>query len=237
MQPTPDIPPPTKPVVIEDERCLPWSISAARDTAVSVTRLKVPSKARSEFEKACDANSKSKFDEAEKHVRAAIDKFPGYAAAWVLLGVLQEEQRKREDAQNTCSHAATVDSKYAPAYLCQAELATRSGQWDQVLNLAGTALGLNSAADGYVYYYRATALYHTGNLPEAQKSALQAQEIDVDRKNVPLSFLIAQIYEAQGQRSEAQAQLQQLLKRHLDRGQEDAAKQYLASLESEAETK
>src|SRR5215469_11062580 len=158
MLPTPDIPQPLKPVVIEDERCLPWSISATRDTAVSVTRLKVPSSARSEFDKACDANTKNKFDEAEKHARAAIDKFPSYAAAWVLLGVLQEEQKQPDQAQDTCSHAAAVDSKYAPAYLCQAELATRRSQWDEVLNVASTALGLNSAADGYVHYYRATAL-------------------------------------------------------------------------------
>jgi tetratricopeptide (TPR) repeat protein len=204
---------------------------------VSVTRLKVPSKARTEFDKACDANSKNKFDDAGKYAHAAIDKFPDYAAAWVLLGVVQEEQKKREEAQDACSHAATVDSKYAPAYLCQAELATRNRQWDQVLNLAGMALGLNSAGDGYAYYYRATALYHTRNLAKAQKSALQAEEIDVDHKNVPLYFLIAQIYEAQGERSEAEAQLRQLLKRHADRAQEDAAKQYLANLESAEETK
>jgi hypothetical protein len=75
------------------------------------------------------------------------------------------------------------------------------------------------------------------NLVDAKKSALQAAEIDVDHTNVLLYFLTAQIYEAQGDKAEAAAQGRQILKHHVDREQEDAAKEYLANLESEEETK
>jgi tetratricopeptide repeat protein len=236
-QPVPDIPPPSKPVVIEDENCLPWNVSSAQDTAVSVTRLQVPSKARSEYKKACEANSKNKFDEAEKRARDAIGVFDGYSAAWVMLGVTLEEQKKRDEARNACVHAATIDPKYLPAYLCQAELSTRSQEWDKVLNLADLSLGLNYAGDGYAYYYRATALYHTKHLAEAKKDATHAQEIDVKRNEVPLYFLLAQIYEAEGNKAEAATQLRQMLKGHLDPQQENAAKQYLAALEAQPEGK
>ena len=235
--PTPDIPPPSKPVVVEDENCLPWNVFAAQDTAVSVNRLQVPSKARSEYQKACDANRKNKFGEAEKHARNAVGTFDHYPAAWVMLGIVLEEQKKRDEARDACIHAATVDPKYLPAYLCQAELSTRGLEWEKVLNLADLALGLNSAGDGYAYYYRATALYHTNHVADAKKSALQAQEIDVKRNEIPLYFLLAQIYEAEGDKTEATAQVRQILKLHLDPQQENAAKQYLADLEARPETK
>jgi Flp pilus assembly protein TadD len=235
-QPMPDVPPLPKPVIFEDERCLPWNVSKARDTSVSVTSLQVPGKAKGEYQKACQANNKNKFEDAERHAHNAIDKFQNYAAAWVLLGVLLEEQHKRPEAHDACVRAASIDSKYMPAYLCQAELSTRSQEWEQVMNLASLSLGLNSAGDGYAYYYRATALFHTNNLADAKKSALQAAEIDVDHSEIPLYFLLAQIYEAEGDKANAATQLRQILKHHTDRQQEDAAKQYLAQLESRPST-
>ena len=65
-----------------------------RGATVSAIRLGVPGKARSQYEKACDAFKKKKMTEAEQHVRDAIQKYPKYPAAWVMLGqVLQDEQR------------------------------------------------------------------------------------------------------------------------------------------------
>jgi tetratricopeptide (TPR) repeat protein len=236
-QPTPDVLNLQKPVVLEDEKCLPWNTSEGRDTAVSVTRLKVPGKARSVFEKACDSNNKGKFDTAEQQVRAAIDTFKDYSAAWVLLGVVLEEQHKRAEGREACEHAMTIDTKYAPAYLCQAEFSTREQEWEQVSNAANTALGLNSSGDGYAYYYLATAQFHSNHVSEAKKTALQATEIDVNHEDVPLYFLLAQIYEAEGNKPEAEAQLRQILKHHAAREQEAAAKQYLADLQSQPAAK
>src|ERR1700722_14965355 len=53
--------PPPKPQVVEDEACLPWSLSDIRGATVNVMRLSVPDKARSEFEKACGDFKKKKF--------------------------------------------------------------------------------------------------------------------------------------------------------------------------------
>lgn len=235
-EPSADAPLP-KPSVNLEEKCLPWDVSEGHDTAVSVTRLQVPSKARSEYDKACDANNKQKFDEAERHARSAIEKFQSYPAAWVILGVVLEEQNKPKDASEACAQAMTVDSKYVPAYLCKAEFFTRAGAWEEVLNVSNLALGLNSAGDGYADYYRAMALFNLNKVAEAKKSALQAVEINVPRNELPLHFLLAHIYESEGNRADATAELRLILKRHNDRGQEDAVKQYLAQLESQPETK
>jgi len=235
--PTSNNPSSSKTGAFTDENCLPWNVSEGRDTAVSVTRLKVPSKAISEYEKACDANNKNEFEDAELHVRSAIDKFQTYPAAWVMLGMVLEEQQKRQEARDACDHATTIDSKYLPGYLCQAEFSARNREWDQVLNLANLALGLNSAGDGYAYYYRAAAFFHMKNLVEAKKSALQASQIDVNHDNLPLYFLLAQIYDAEGNKEEAKAQLRLILNHHTDPQKEVAAKKFLAKLESRPDTK
>ena len=220
-----------------DENCLPWNVSEGRDTAVSVARLKIPSKAISEYEKACDANNKNEFEDAELHVRSAIEKFQTYPAAWVMLGMVLEEQQKGQEARDACDHATTIDSKYLPGYLCQAEFSARNREWEQVLNLANLALGLNSAGDGYAYYYRAMAFFHMRNLAEAKKSGLQSSELDVNHDDVPLYFLLARIYEAEGDKAEAEAQLRLILKHHTDPQKEEAAKKFLARLESQPDTK
>jgi len=221
----------------DEEKCFPWKLAAVRSTTVSVTRLKVPSNARIEYEKACDASNRNRFEEAEQHARNAIDKFQDYSAAWVMLGMIHEEQHKAQEARDACSHAAAIDATYLPAYLCAAEVSARNREWEQVLNAADLALGLKSEGDPYANYYRAMAYLHKKNPVEAEKSALQAVEIDVNHNEPSFYLLLAQIYEREGDSANAIAQLQQFLKHHTDRQQENAAKRFLAKLESQQSTK
>jgi Flp pilus assembly protein TadD len=237
-QPLPDNPPlPGPTAVVQDEKCLPWNVSDIRAAAVSVARLNVPSKARHEYEKACDANNNKKFEDAEQHARGAIDKFQDYGAAWVLLGVVLEEEKKAPEALDACSHAMSIDATYVQGYLCKEEFSIRNEQWEDALNLSSVALGLNSMGDGYVYYYRAMANFHLHHLVEAKKSALQAVDIDIKRNEAPLSFLLALIYDASGDKVNAAEQLRQILKHHAGGPQEDEARALLAKLESQQDSK
>ena len=231
-----DLPPLVKPAVVDDEKCLPWNLSAAQATASRVTTLKVPSGARDEYGKACEASQKKKLVEAEQHLRRAIDKFKDYSAAWVMLGVVLDEQHKEQEARDACSQASTIDGKYFPAYLCLAEFSARNQEWARLLELANIALGLNSENDGYAHYYRAMASFYLNNLDDAQKNALQAAQIDLNHNYLPLYFLLAQIYAAQGDKVAAAAQLRIALKNHNDPAQEDVARRYLAKLETAATT-
>ena len=223
--------------IADEEKCFPWKLSEVRVTTASVTRLKVPSQARREYDKACDASKKNAFEEAEQHARSAIDKFQGYSAAWVKLGMILEEQHKAQEARDACSHAATIDANYLPAYLCGAEVSARNQEWKEVLNFADLALGPKSDGNTYPYYYRAKAYLHMNNLVEAKKSALQALDLDVHHYEPSLYFVLAQIYEREGDDANAIAQLQQFLELHPDLIQEDMAKQFLARLQSQQSTK
>jgi tetratricopeptide (TPR) repeat protein len=154
-----------------------------------------------------------------------------------MLGLSLVEQKKAQNAHDACSHAATADAAYLPAYLCSAEVSTRNGEWKQVLNASNTAISLNLGGDSYAFYYRATAYLHMNNLEEAKKNALQAAQIDVNHYEPSLDLLMAQIYEREGDKAQAIAQLQQLLKRHPDRQTADEANQRLATLESQQPAK
>jgi tetratricopeptide (TPR) repeat protein len=231
-----DIPPLVKPAVVDDEKCLPWNLSASRATTLKATTPKVPSKARDEYEKACIASQKKKLEEAEQHLRRAIDRFKDYSAAWVMLGVVLDEQHKEQEGRASCSHATTIDGNYFPAYLCLAEFSARNQEWERLLDLANIAAGLNSENDGYAHYYRAMASFYLNNLADAEKNALQAAEFDLNHNYLPLYFLLAQIYAAQGDKVAAAAELRAALKNHNDPAQEDVAKRYLAKLETVATT-
>jgi Tfp pilus assembly protein PilF len=220
-----------------EEQCFPWNLSDVRGATVSVSSLKVPSNARHEYDKACDASNQNKFAEAEQHARSAIDKFQNYSAAWVMLGIIFEEQRREQSAQDACTHAAAIDANYLPAYLCGAEFSVRSREWKQALDWADQALSLKSDGDAYPYYYRAMAYLHLNNLAEAKQNALHATAIDVNHDEPSLSLLLAEIYGREGDNASAIDQLQQLLKRHTDPRQENTAKRFLAKLESQQATK
>jgi tetratricopeptide (TPR) repeat protein len=226
------LPPIPKPGIADDEKCFPWKISETQATAVSVARLQVPSKARSEFEKACDATTKSKFSDAEQHARNAIGRFQNYAAAWVELGLVLEGQAKPEQAYEACSHAVSMDSTYLAGYLCEAEFSVRSHEWKQVLDAANQAEGLNAEGEVYVFYYRAKAYLQMNNLAEAKKNALEAERADVKHSEPFINLALAHIYEREGDNLGAIAELQKLLKQHADPAQATEAKAYLARLES-----
>src|SRR6202790_1010390 len=179
----PTMEPLPKPVVVEDETCLPWDLPDVRGATVSAIRLGVPSKARSEYEKACGAFKRKKLPEAEQHARGAIQKYSNYLAAWVMLGQVLQDEQKISEAHEACSQALSVDPTYLPPYLCLAGLPERENQWGELLTLSGRFLGMNPVGDRYAYYYRAIAHFHLYNLPEAKKSALEG--IRIDRKHHP----------------------------------------------------
>ena len=161
--------------IVEDENCLPWALSSIRGATVSVMRLQVPDKARSEYDKACSDFRKKKFAEAEEHIRGAIEKYSNYVAAWVMMGEVLEAEQQVDKAHEACSHASAADPTYLPPYICLAELDARSGHWDELLNVTNSALGLNPVGDMYAYFYRATAFFNTHKLAEAERKRVDGR--------------------------------------------------------------
>ena len=233
----PNVEPIPQPTVVEDETCLPWDVPDMRGATISAIRLAVPSKARGEYEKACGAFRKKKLTEAEQHLRGAIEKYSNYLAAYVMLGEVLQDEQKMNEAHDACSKALSVDPTYLPPYLCLAGLLDSQNQWGALLTLSGRFLGMNPVGDRYAYYFSGLAHFHLYNLPEAQKSVTQAIAIDTEHHQPGLYFLLAQIYGEQGDLADAAAQIKLFLKYNNVKQDKDAAKQYLAKLQSEQNTK
>jgi tetratricopeptide (TPR) repeat protein len=233
----PTMEPLPKPVIVEDEACLPWNVGDPRGATVSAIRLGVPQKARNDYEKACGSFKKNKLTDAELHVRDAIQKYPNYPAAWVMLGQVLQDEQKMDEAHDACSKPISVDPTYLPSYLCLAGLLDREKKWDDLLTWSDRFLGVNPTGDMYADYYRGLALFHLHNLTEAQKCVLKAIAIDSEHHQPGLNFLLAQIYGEQGDVTDATAQIQQFLKFSKNRKDKDDAREYLSELQSQQNAK
>ena len=226
-----------KPVIVEDEACLPWPIPDVRGNTVSAARLGVPSKARNQFDKACNAYKKKKLTEAEGHARDAIEAYAKYSAAYVMLGQVLQDEQKLDEAREACTEPMREDPGYLPPYLCVAGVLDLQKNWDDLLLWSDRFLGMSPAADLYGRYYKGLAQFHLKELQEAQKSIADAIALDTQHRQPNLNFLLAQIYGEQRDLAGATAQIQQFLKYAGSRQSKDSAKEYLAQLQSQLAAK
>lgn len=197
---------------VGSEACNSWTDSGVHSPTVSVTRLEVPDKASSEFQRACSSYKSKKFPEAESHVRRAIDLYPEYAASWVLLGQVLDAQHHQEEAGKACSQAASVDPKYIAPYLCLAEFAARSEDWKQVSQLSSEALAIDPTSNAYALYYSAAANFHLEHLPDAEQHARAAVDLDPWHRLPQVHLLLANIYATKGDPHSEAAELKEFLK-------------------------
>ncbi|MHB8525084.1 MAG: tetratricopeptide repeat protein [Candidatus Acidiferrales bacterium] len=174
--------------------------------------LRVPGKARGEYRKACGDLNGKKLAEAEQHLRKAVQEYPRYADAWVLLGQVLEARSRMEEARGACSRASTLISNYGPAYLCLADIAAQQEQWKQSLALAGRALALDPSQNVYGCFYSAVAQFHLRDLPAAEKNALATINADHFHRIPQTHLLLAQIYGAKHDLPAAAVQLHAYLK-------------------------
>jgi len=78
--------------------------------------------------------------------------------------------------------------------------------------LTTRALELDPVNDAYAYFFSAIAYFNLNQLPEAERRALKAEEIDRDHHEPLIQFLLAQIYEAKRDSVEAASHLREYLK-------------------------
>jgi tetratricopeptide (TPR) repeat protein len=197
---------------------------------VPSANLQAPAKAKKEYSAACASLKDQKYDAAEDHLRKALKQEPHFLAAWVTLGQLLAGRQRSDEARTACSQALSVDPGYLPPYLCLTDIAARSEAWDEALQLSARALELEPRNDFIAYGYNAAAYLNLHKLPEAERSALRALEIDKNNADPRVHFLLAQIYEAKKDLVNEAAQLREYLK-FADSADAAMVNQVLADLE------
>ncbi|MCU1307187.1 MAG: hypothetical protein JWN45_1882 [Acidobacteriaceae bacterium] len=217
-----------------ERNCFLPPLVGLHSPTVAVTNVEVPLKAQKEYEAACDALKKNKVDIAETHLRKAVQQHTNFSAAWVTLGQMLSAKQQTDDARNACAQAVAGDASYVPAYLCLAEIAARSEQWQEVLKFSSRAIELDPGGNAVGYGYNAAANLSLHQVPAAETSALRALQIDKNHTDPRLHFLLAQIYEAKGDAVNEAAQLREYLNFATDPADIEMVKSYLALLDKKA---
>jgi tetratricopeptide (TPR) repeat protein len=198
--------------LVDSESCNSWTESGVLSPTVSAKRLVIPGRAMSEFQKGCGAFKGKHIAEAEDHLRHAIDLYPDYAAAWVVLGQVLNTESKADEGKTACSKAAEIDPKYVASYLCLAEFAATSTDWPAVSKFSEQALAIDPSGNPYSLYYAAAAGLHQNQLSQAEMHAQAAVKLDEWHHLPELHLLLAQIYEAAGNVVGETSQLKEFLK-------------------------
>jgi tetratricopeptide (TPR) repeat protein len=216
--------------VAKEDNCFLPPLNMLQATRVGIADLQVPANSQREYESGCAALRNRKTADAENHLRKAVKQYPKYSAAWVLLGQILAAQQKTSEAREACSQPVATDSSYVPAHLCLADISARLQSWDETLKHSARAIEIDPTTDAVAYAYNAAANLNLHNLPEAEKSALKASEIDRTNADPRVHFLLAQIYEAKGDREREAAQLREYLPYATDPDDAAMVKSYLAAL-------
>lgn len=196
----------------EQPSCFKWPLAPVVSGVVSVDRLNVPAPARESFRAACSSVVKKEFPYAQRELNLAVKSLPKFAAAWALLGQIQRDEKRMDQAQQSCTEARNADASYLPAYLCLADLAARQNNWARTAELSSQALALQPVRAPGAYYLNALGSFYLGQMPQAEKSALRALDEGGPEQKPPLHWLLAKIYEANGDRGAEAGQLREYLK-------------------------
>lgn len=172
-------------------------------TAVSTGELDpaIPSQAKKEFERASDASSSGKTEEAIGHLRKAIALYPSYLMAHNDLGTQLLAQGKLDEAAAEFRRAIQIDSKAFNPCLNLGIVLVQQRRFAEAAGTLKTALALRPNSPAAILYY-GLALEGTNDLTGAEKELKTAHDLGGPAYAVAL-FHLGQIYMNKGEREQA----------------------------------
>lgn len=184
-------------------------LAKVEGTAISLTSLQAPKKARKEMNKAAKLLKKSKKEKATEHLQKAVEIYPQYAVAWQMLGDIYLGQNQPEKARQAFSESIKSDPKYIRPYLGQADIQMRTRQFNELIETTGTLLRLDPTL-GTASYYKAVGHYSLGQFAEAEKSA-QAAIRSPSGSPAVVHFMLGTLLARKGTLPEAEKELRLFL--------------------------
>lgn len=162
-------------------------------TTISMTTLNAPDNARHAYEKGRKAFDQNKLPDAEKELTRAVNLYPGFAAAWSLLGDVHQQQKQLQEAMKDYQQALAADSHYVNPAFGLALIAMQEKRWQDAVQLTDQVLRLNRAAFPSAYFYNAVAAYNMGNTKLAEESARKFKELDTEHHHPDVCLLLGQL--------------------------------------------
>ncbi|MDE3167561.1 MAG: tetratricopeptide repeat protein, partial [Acidobacteriota bacterium] len=151
---------------------------------VSMVSLAAPKDAKKAYEKGMEALKKRKFADAQKNFEKAVEVYPDFAVVWFELGKLRLASNQMDIARASFQKAIQADPKFVPPYLSISLLDVQAKRWQDVADITGKAVKLDPFDYPQAYMFNSVANFNLRNLPEAEKSGLEAERLDT-RKKLP----------------------------------------------------
>jgi tetratricopeptide (TPR) repeat protein len=212
-------------------------VSSGAGNSISAIALKAPKDARAEYDKGRDDFSKKKYDDADKHLAKAVDKYPQYASAYDLRGRVQRAMQKPAEAEKSFRSAIEADKEYVPPYLHLAALQASRGKWGDVVQFSDQAIKLDDRSYAEPYYFKAVAHLKLNQVSEAQQNLTKLLEIDKEHHFPKGDLMLGNILRAQGDKAGAIGHFQNYIKYEPVAADAARVKAFLQEYESEGAEK
>jgi len=202
-------------------------------TAISVTSLEAPGKAKKAYEKARKEVLKKEpdFAKAMSQLEEAVALYPEFAAAWHFLGELRLNNNDVEKGQEAFEKALAADDSYLNPYDPLMRIALGQGRWEDAERLSQTALRLNPIFPE-AQYCLAVASYKQGKLEPAREAALALQSTP-KAQDFPESLqLLGTLFGKAGRFQEAARYFNEYLAARPDSPAADEIERYLVEWEA-----
>jgi tetratricopeptide (TPR) repeat protein len=177
----------------------------------SATSVIAPKDARKAHEKGREALEKNKLDEAERHLKRAVELYPKYAEAWYDLGRALMLKGRPQDARQALESSVSSDPKYINPHPVLTQLAVDEGRWGDVARHAMTVIALNPFFSANIYVFSAQANLLLKRMDLAELHAREAIRMDEAHRLSIAPRLLARILSSKGNLTEAMQQLQSCL--------------------------
>jgi lipopolysaccharide biosynthesis regulator YciM len=136
------------------------------DASVSVARMLVPYSAQKLYNKASASLRNGSYDDAEKHLNAALQIDPKYADALTLQALIELNKANVAQARELLERAIQADPDQTSAYITLAAVYNHDGRFDEAIRASEKGLSLAPHSwQGYLEMAKASiakSMYQSG---------------------------------------------------------------------------
>lgn len=133
--------------------------------------------------------------QAESECRLALKKEPGMPEALLVLGMVQKEQGKFDQAKDSFNKSIAADPKYAMGYVNRGLIELKQGDTASAIADFKQAISLRSS-NSTAHYGLGKAYTQTGQLDEAYKELNTS--LALQKNSAPAHIAMGNVYQLQG---------------------------------------
>jgi len=199
---------------------------------VSASELKVPAKARKEFDKANEKISSQEWSKAMESLNKAIAIYPEYASAYNNLGVVYAHMNDAPHEQEALEKALSLNEHFAPARQNLAKIYLRQKAYSQAETLLDKGL-TTDPTNGVYLMLMADVQYMQGHYDAAIATTQKVHALP-NAHPATAHYIAAKAYEQENRPKEAMAEFQTFLKEEPTGPRADHVRGDLAKMQASA---